>query len=123
MSEPNDEQHDELERQLRLWGGDDSEIKTFLRDYARCKNQRGLKFFESVVRYHVFEPPYAYKSLLLPLDKTPSTIESPSEPLKETPSTFEWPSEPLDEEMSFSDLSQVLKRALQYGTTDCARFL
>ena len=123
MSEPNDEQHDELERQLRSWGGDDSEIKTFLRDYARCKNQRGLKFFESVVRYHVFEPPSACKSLFLPLDTTPSTVESPSEPLKETPSTFEWPSEPLDEEMSLSDLLQILRPALRGGTADRARFL
>ena len=95
MSEPNNAQHDELERQLLLRSGDDPEVQTFLRDYARCKKQRGVKFFESLVEYHIFQ----------------------------APSTFEAPFLPLKEKMSFSELLQLLRPALQDGTTGCARFL
>ena len=95
MSEPNNAQHDELERQLLLRSGDDPEDQTFLRDYARCKKQRGVKFFESVVGYHVFQPPF----------------------------TFELPFLPLKEKTSFSDLLQLLRPALHDGTTNGARFL
>ena len=109
MSEPNDAQHDELERQLLLRSKEDPEVKTFLGDYARCKKQRGLKLFESVVEYHVFHPP--------------STFMSPFSPLKEKLSFSDLLNSPGKEKMSFSELLQLLRPALQDGTTDCAQFL
>ena len=123
MSEPNNAEYDELEQQLRLRSGNDSEIKTFLRDYARCKKQRGLKFLKLVVECLVFVPPSTYRSLFLPLEETPSTVESSFEPPNQTPFTFEWPSSSLKEEMSFSELLKNLRPALQGGTTDLVRFL
>ena len=109
MSEPNNAQYDELERQLLLERRHDPEVQTFLRDYARFKKQRGVKFFESVVGYHVFHPP--------------STFMSPFSPLKEEISFSDLLQSPGKEKMSFSELVQLLRPALQDGTTDCAQFL
>ena len=100
-------QPDELERRLQLRSTDDPEVQTFLRDYARCKKQRGVKFFASVVRYDLFQPPFTFQAPFLP-DLSYLQREGNGY---------------LEENTSFSDLLRFLRPALHAGTTDCARFL
>ena len=114
MSEPNNAQHDELERRLLKKigkSGDDLEIQTFLRDYARFKKQRGGKFFQSNVGYHVSQPPSTFKSPVKSFESVAGYHE------------FESPFLPFEETVSFSDQLELLRSALHDGTTDCARFL
>ena len=100
-------QPDELEWRLQLRSTDDPEVQTFLRDYARCKKQRGVKFFASVVRYDLFQPPFTFQSTFLP----------------DLPCVQREGNGYLEEKTSFSDLLRSLRPALHAGTTDCARFL
>ena len=102
-----DVQHDDLERGLKLRSTNDPEVQTFLLDYSRCKKQKGVKFFTSVVGYDIFQPPFTFQSPFLP----------------DLPSVQREGNGYLKEKTSFSDILRLLRPALHAGTSDCARFL